>query len=121
MCNRTHPSFLHLSERPDHISRTGCRNSGIRKDCERKTNRWCFYQRVWKTDETGHFKIAFDVLIRYWKTLIFDRKVFVPKTVSLDASNRNLTITLESETDNSVWDLPSCSADKVNWSRFVGQ
>ena len=80
-----------------------------------------FISRFGKTDETGHFKIASDVLMRYWKTLIFDKKGFVPKVVSLDASNRNLTIILEPETDNRVWDLPSCSAAKVNGSRFVGQ
>ena len=74
-----------------------------------------------KTDENGHFKIASDVLMRYWKTLIFDKKGFVPKVVSLDASNRNLSITLEPEREASVWDIPTCSAGKVNGSRLVGK
>ena len=80
-----------------------------------------FISRFGKTDETGHFKIASDVPRRYWKTLIFDKKGFVPKVVSLDTSSRNLIITLEPETDNGVWDVPSCTAAKVNGSRFVGQ
>ena len=77
--------------------------------------------RFSKTDERGHFKIASDVLIRYWKNLIFDKKGFVPKVVSLDSSKANLNITLESEKDKSVWDIPTCSYAKGNLSKAVGQ
>jgi hypothetical protein len=73
-----------------------------------------------KTDERGYFKIASDVLIRYWKTLIFDKKGFVPKVVPLDASNTNLNIILESEKDSNVWEIPNCSYTKTNQNRIVG-
>ena len=77
--------------------------------------------RLGKTDERGHFKIASDVLIRYWTNLIFDKKGFVPKLVSLDPSNASLYITLESEKDKSVWDIPTCGYSKGNRSKVVGE
>jgi len=41
--------------------------------------------RLGKTDETGHFKIAGNFL-RYWKTLWVDKKGFVPQVVSLNSA-----------------------------------
>lgn len=76
--------------------------------------------RLAKTDDTGHFKIAVDFL-RYWKTLWIDKKGFVPQIVSISPTPSNLDVTLEPEKDTSVSDVPRCSAAKVNGSRFVGK
>jgi len=76
--------------------------------------------RLGKTDEAGHFKMAADVL-RYCKTLIFDKKGFVPTVISLDPKNTNLNITLEQEKDISVWDIPTCSSARGNGKRLVGK
>jgi len=76
--------------------------------------------RLGKTDETGHFKIAADFL-RYWKTLMIDKKGFVPQVVSIDPAPSVLDITLEPEKDTSVSDIPNCSAAKVTGTRFVGK
>jgi hypothetical protein len=74
-----------------------------------------------KTDERGYFKLASDVLIRYWKILIFDKKGFIPKVISLDASNTNLSIILEPEKGDDSWDVPGCQLIKTDRSRVVGQ
>jgi len=76
--------------------------------------------RLGKTDETGHFKIAADFL-RYWKTLWIDKKGFVPKVVSINPTPSILDITLEAEKDTSGSDIPRCVAAKVSSSRFVGK
>jgi hypothetical protein len=76
--------------------------------------------RLGKTDETGHFKIAADFL-RYWKTLWVDKKGFVPQIVSINPTPSILDITLEAEKDTSVSDIPLCSAAKVSGTRFVGK
>jgi len=76
--------------------------------------------RLAKTDDTGHFKIAADFL-RYWNTLWIDKKGFTPQLVSISALPSNLDITLEPEKDSSVSDIPLCSDAKVNGSRFVGK
>jgi hypothetical protein len=76
--------------------------------------------RLGKTDETGHFKIAADFL-RYWKTLMFDKKGFVPQVVPINPSTSKLDVTLERENDTSMTDIPICSAAKVSGSRFVGK
>jgi len=73
-----------------------------------------------KTDGAGHFKIASNVL-RYWKTLIFDKKGFVPMVIALDPKNTNLSIILEQEKDNSVWNIPTCFNAKGNRNRLVGK
>ena len=76
--------------------------------------------RLGKTDDTGHFKIAADFL-RYWNTLWIDKKGFVPQLVSISPTPASLDITLEPEKDTSVSDIPPCTAAKVKGSRFVGK
>src|SRR6266542_4693395 len=76
--------------------------------------------RLGKTDDTGHFKIAGDFL-RYWKTLWVDKKGFVPQIVSINPTPSILDITLEQEKATSVSDIPRCSAAKVSGTRFVGK
>ncbi|HJY28576.1 MAG TPA: carboxypeptidase-like regulatory domain-containing protein [Pyrinomonadaceae bacterium] len=76
--------------------------------------------RLAKTDDTGHFKIAADFL-RYWNTLWIDKKGFVPKLVSISPTPSTLDITLEPEKETSVLDVPRCSDAKVKGSRFVGR
>jgi len=76
--------------------------------------------RLAKTDDTGHFKIAADFL-RSWNTLWIDKKGFVPKLVSIKPTPSKLDITLEPETDTSVLDIPTCTSDKIKGSRFVGK
>jgi hypothetical protein len=93
---------------------------GFVKTTEGKPIKDVYIKGFGKTDERGYFKIASDVLIRYWKTLIFDKKGFVPKVVSLDTSNTNLSVILESEKDNNVWEIPNCDYTKTNQSRIVG-
>jgi hypothetical protein len=73
-----------------------------------------------KTDDTGHFKIAGD-FFRYWKTLWVDKKGFVPQIVSINPMPSILDITLEPEKDTSVSDIPRCTAAKVSGTRFVGK
>jgi len=75
--------------------------------------------RLAKTDESGHFKIAADFL-RYWNTLWIDKKGFVPQLVSIRPTPSKLDITLQPEKDTSVSDIPRCNAGKVDGSRFVG-
>jgi hypothetical protein len=76
--------------------------------------------RLGKTDDTGHFKIAFDFL-RYWKTLWIDKKGFVPQLVSIKPTPSVLDITLEPEKDTSVSEIPTCNSAKVSGARFVGK
>jgi len=75
--------------------------------------------RLGTSDENGHFKIAGDFLF-YRKTLVFDKKGFVPQVVSVNPPPSNLEVTLEPEKDTSVSDIPACSAAKVSGSRVVG-
>ena len=74
-----------------------------------------------KTDEKGYFKIACDYFIKYWKTITLDKKGFVPKVISLDASNLNLYIVLESEKGSNLWEIPNCSVTETKQNRIVGK
>jgi len=74
-----------------------------------------------ETDEKGHFKIASDVLIRFRKSLIFHKEGFFPKVVPLDASNLDLDVVLESETDSKSWEIPKCTLSKTDQNRIVGK
>ena len=76
--------------------------------------------RLGKTDETGHFKIAADSL-RYWQTLMFDKQGFVPQAVSINPLPSILNITLEPEKDISMSAIPNCSDDNIRGSRLVGK
>jgi hypothetical protein len=75
--------------------------------------------RLGKSDDFGHFKIAADVL-RSWNALWIDKKGFVPRLVSINPPSV-LDITLEPEKDTSVSDIPPCSAAKVAGNRLVGK
>ena len=74
-----------------------------------------------KTDENGYFKMQSDVLIKYWKALIFDKKGYIPKVVVLDATNTNLNITLEEEKQTANWEIPNCSNTKPKRTRIIGE
>jgi hypothetical protein len=76
--------------------------------------------RLSKSDETGHFRIAADFL-RYWDTLWIDKKGFVPQLVPIKPTPSVLYITLEREKDTSVSVIPRCVANKVVGNRFVGK
>jgi hypothetical protein len=76
--------------------------------------------RLGKTDESGHFKIAADFL-RYWDTLWIDKKGFVPQLVSIKPTPSVLNITLEPEKDTSAATIPRCVDGKVRGSRVVGK
>ncbi|MBV9925326.1 MAG: hypothetical protein JOZ96_09955 [Acidobacteria bacterium] len=73
-----------------------------------------------RTDESGRFKFASDVLIKYWKALIFDKKGFVPQAVRLDAAHTNFDVILEPEKDVQLWEVPNCGRTKAGRDRIVG-
>lgn len=94
---------------------------GFVKTSDGKPIKDVYLQGFGKTDENGYFRIASDVLVRFWKTIIFDKRGFVPRVVVLDASNTNLEIILKEETENNIWEIPNCSGNKPKQSKLVGK
>jgi hypothetical protein len=74
-----------------------------------------------KTDEKGFFKLSSKVLISDIKSVVFDKKGFVPKIVLLSPAERNLNITLEPEKSGDFRDMPTCKFARSNQNNVVGQ
>lgn len=74
-----------------------------------------------ETDEKGHFLLRNDVLIRYWKALLFTAPGYKSKPVQLDASKLKFDVILEAETQVETRTFPACSGDVPKGTRRVGE
>ena len=73
-----------------------------------------------ETDEEGYFRFSSRDAFRYIKTLVFDKKGFVPKIVPVDRYKTKLDVVLEPEKNKDLWEIPTCNFPNSNRYKVVG-